>query len=457
MKRIVLLALIFAGLGYYTYQSEELGGIAKKESELKKHKMIDSENLGDLNRIKTSSFELNKEGEFFITKSGELVDGFRLQKFLDILGRMRVRRYLGPEEYSKEKRSFFFDEEAPLLTFSFTKGEIVFRLGKKLEFDQSFYMEVTQDGLTKQLVAFDSSPNEGTYAKESFHKNPEKYLRFKTMLSLKEDFFIDTHLFQKEFRSKKIAWSSLVIDNLRNKSFTLDLVGQNTTPNPPLGMKTKNSAINAYLQELINFSGQSWLKKGELEDQVASLLIERQDGSKSNIKVYKKYNTKPGSYIHLVEEDKVLVINSKSINLFFKKAEDFWDLRAIPTSRPKAMKLSFPEETEIDVEFSYAKAFSAFSPSKLAGEAINLAFKNLVDLFSVEADQISSIAEEEELLQSSFIVNWEGNKLLEGREFHVILKEREVILANKKLGYKLHYRLDNLSGIGTKLRDFFLK
>jgi hypothetical protein len=121
------------------------------------------------------------------------------------------------------------------------------------------------------------------------------------------------------------------------------------------------------------------------------------------------------------------------------------------------MKLSFPEVKEIDVEFNYAKAFEAFSPSKLAGEAVNLAFKNLVDLFSVEADQISDLEEESDLNASSFVVNWDGNKLIEGREFHVILKEREVILANKKLGYKLHYRLDNLNGIGTKLKDFFLK
>ncbi len=457
MKRILFLTLIFAGLAFYTYQSEELGGIAEKESELKKHKMIDAENLGDMRKISTTSFKLIREDEFFMTGSGELVDGFRLQKFLDILGRMRVRRYLGPEEYNLEKRKYFFDKEALTLTFEFDKGEIVFRLGRKLDFDQSFYMEVTQDGQTKQMVAFDSSPNEGTYDKKNFHKNPEKYLRFKTMLSLKENFFIDTHLFRNEFKTKKIAWKSLSLNNLRNRAFSIDLIAQATTPKAPNGMMVKNEAINNYLQELINFSGQSWLKNGELEDEVASLTIERQDGSSSHIKVFKKYNTQPGSYIHLVEENKILAINPKSIKLFFKKAQDFWDLRAIPTKRPKAMKLSFPEEKEIDVEFNYAKAFKALSPTKIAGEAVNLAFKNLVDLFSVEADQISDLDQASDLSASSYVVNWGGNKMIEGREFHVILKEQEVILANKKLGYKLHYRLDNLNGIGSKLKDFFLK
>jgi hypothetical protein len=457
MKRIISLALILSGLAFYAYQTEELGGIAKKESDLKKHKMIDSENLGDMKKIMTSSFEINREGEHFITKNGELVDSFRLQKFLDILGSMRVRRYLGIEDYSAAKREYFFDKDALTLTFEFENGVILFRLGRKLDFDQSFYMEVTQDGLTKQVVAFDSSPNEGTYAKANFHKNPEKYLRFKTMLSLKDNFFIDTHLFQKEFRSKQIAWKSLSLSNLRNKAFSIDLVAQTTTPKAPAGMKVLNSAINAYLQELINFSGQSWLSGGELEDEVANLTVSRQDGSLSHIKIFKKYNTQPGSYIHLIEEDKILSINPKSISLFFKNVENFWDLRAIPTKRPKAMRLSFPEEKEIDVEFKYAKAFKAMAVSKIKGEAINAAFKKLVGLFSVEADQISSFDQGTELERSAFVVNWDGNKMIEGREFHVIIKEREVILANKKLGYKLHYHLDNLSGIGTKLKDFFLK
>ena len=458
MKRISILSILLVAMGIFTYQFEELGGQKRKAKEEEKHKMIDEKSLGEMREIVAPKFHLKKTDRGFITSNGNGVDGLRLQKFLDILGRMKVRRYLSSEEYTPDKREKFFPEEGNILKFVFENGEVFFRLGKKLEFDQSFYMEVSQHGKARQMISFDSSPNEGTYDKSTFHKNPEKYLRFKTMILLEENFFIDTHLFQKEFLAQKVEWRSIKVDNIRNRAFKLDIHKRMTFPEPPRGMGTKEIAFRKYLEELVVFNGHKWLPAGELEDEVASLSIERKDGSMMNVKIYKKYNTESGNYAHLVEQNKILAFNAKAMAVFFRNSQDFWDLRAVPTDKPKEMKLAFPHEPEVDVEFKYGQVFEAISLRKIAGEAINTAFKSLVDTFASEADHLTSFeandfAEEESL----FTVSWSEDNNGDERVFHVILNGGELILANKNLGYKLHYQLDGMKGIGTKLKDFFLK
>lgn len=453
MKRIFLLSFLLVGLGVFTYQFEELGGIKKRAEIEKKEKIIDESFLGEMLEVSGPNFLLKKEGDRYVTSTGRKVDLARFQKYLDVLGKMKVRRNLSEDENLAVK----FPEDSPVLKFKFKNGEMKFKLGEKLQFDQSFYMAITQHGKTKNLIAYDSSPTEGTYDKESFHRNPEKYLRFKTMILLNEEFFVDTHLFQKEYeiarRGKSIDWETLEIDNLRNRSFKINLQNRTTTPLPPQSLGNKSEAFQLFLNDLVGFSGNKWLSPGQLEDEVASLVIKKNDGSKQTIKVYKKYNTQSGNFAHIVEENKTLSFNAKAMQVFFKNAQDFWNLSPISEKEPEKLSLDFPEDKKVDVKFEHGRMFKALSLDKMAGEAINTAFRSLLDVLSTEANHLTAYEKGDKLGASSFKISLGG----EGRDFHVILGKEELILANKDSGYKLHYRLDSLPKFGTKLKDFFLK
>ena len=50
------------------------------------------------------------------------------------------------EDVKKVGRSFYIEDEGLKMTFSFERGAMSFTLGKKLPYDQTFYMEVEKVG-----------------------------------------------------------------------------------------------------------------------------------------------------------------------------------------------------------------------------------------------------------------------------------------------------------------------
>jgi len=448
MKRIALLSIILVLIGIFTYQFEEKGGLTRLAEEEAKHKVIDEAFLGELKEISASNFSIKKEGEHFKTSKGTLVDGHRLQQYLEILGKMKVKRYLKPEEINP----LFFPTDSPVLRFVFSKGYAHFKLGSKLEFDQSFYMEVNENGKVKQMIAFDSSPNEGTYDKATFHKNPEKYLRFKTMILLNEDFFIDTHIFQKEYMAKKVEWVSIRIENNNSKPFELLIPERKISPSPPYGLSTKRAAYHEFISDLVNFTGIGWMNNGVLSNSVSKLIIEDKEKRKKTIEIFRKLDGREGYFAHLVEEDRILSFNEKSLKTFLKKEDDFWELKGVKESQPKRIKMAFPSGKTIEVEFKHGNIFEAQSVKESDGEPVNTAFKYLIDVISKEADDLTKLEGNENLDKSLFKVSWG----VEGPLFHVMLNGGELVLVNKKQGFMLHYKYLDLQKFGKELKDFFL-
>ena len=57
MKRIFFLLILLLGLGFFTYQFEEVGGQKRMALKEKEHQMIDEAFLGELRGIKGPNFE----------------------------------------------------------------------------------------------------------------------------------------------------------------------------------------------------------------------------------------------------------------------------------------------------------------------------------------------------------------------------------------------------------------
>ncbi|MBK24459.1 MAG: hypothetical protein CME70_10730 [Halobacteriovorax sp.] len=448
MKRIAFLSILLVLIGIFTYQFEEKGGLERLAMEEAKHKIIDEAYLGELKEISASNFSIKKDGEHFKTSKGILVDAQRLQQYLEILGKMKVKRYLKSDEISP----LFFPSDSPVLKFVFSKGYAHFKLGSKLEFDQSFYMEVNQNGVVKQMIAVDSSPNEGTYDKTTFHKNPEKYLRFKTMILLNEDFFIDTHIFQREYMAKKVEWVSIRIENNSSNPFELLIPERRISPSPPYGLNTKRASYHEFISDLVNFTGVGWMKNGKLSNSVSKLVIEDKAKRKKTIEVFRALDGREGYFAHLVEEDKILSFNEKSLKTFLKKEEDFWELKGVKESQPKRITMAFPSGKTVEVKLKHGNIFEAQAVKESDGEPVNTAFKYLIDVISKEADDLTRLEGNENLDKSLFKLSWG----VEGPQFHVMLNRGELTLVNKELGFMLHYKYLDLQKFGKELKDFFL-
>lgn len=461
MKRNLTLSLILAVIATFTYYYEELGSAKKRELDETKHRIIDELTLGSLQEIIGPNFIIKKKENVFISENGQQIDEFRLQKFLEVLSSLKIRRSLDSSEYKEAERELYFPEKKALLKFKFIKGEVSFLLGKKLDFDQSFYMEIKriENGkyTVEQIIAFDSSPNLGTYMKESFHKNDEKYTRFKTMILLDKSFFADTHIFYDEFINKATDWESIVVKNVRGHSYKILLKEKLTEPPVPVDLKTMPVEFDKFVDQLISIKGILWMDQGILGDEIASLEIAKADGKKLVVKIFKKYNGKLGFFAKISTKNKILSLHAKSMEPFFKKKHNFWDLTIFDIQKVKKIEIELRDVPAITVRLNYGKVFTATSEASNSGEAINTAFKNLTSLLGAGAQRFTSFEVKQDSSDGNFRLKWSEEDGQNTKEFNVKIEKDELILSNKKLGYKLYYTLGNGAKLGSTIEDYFIK
>lgn len=191
MKNLTLFLLLL-GLGIFTYELEEKGDRENREREKKKHQLIDPKIMGSLLSFKTAQASLLfSDGEIFSEKTKEKMDGPRVQDFFNRLQSLRVEKTIEREHIEKLGDHHFFPENPHhYFSFGFEGGEVDFILGKKLDFDETFYMKVVSktEG-ERYLVVRDTGPREGLYFQEDEHRSALAYMKLKDMMGKNDSFF----------------------------------------------------------------------------------------------------------------------------------------------------------------------------------------------------------------------------------------------------------------------------
>ena len=63
-------------------------------------------------------------------------------EFFTILAGLKTKRSIPETDVAKVGRNFYIPDDSMKMSFQFEKGELEVTLGKKLEYDQDFYLEI---------------------------------------------------------------------------------------------------------------------------------------------------------------------------------------------------------------------------------------------------------------------------------------------------------------------------
>lgn len=222
-----------------TYIFEEKSNRTAEVEHAKKTQLLDTQKLGDIQAIQGIKLNFEKRGDLFFDKDSNLqLSEPRLNEFFQILAGLKVKTFLNQAEVAKVGINFYIPDPSMKMTFRFEKGELTFTLGKKLDFDQSFYMEVTKDNVSQVVIVSDESPDPGVYqSDEEYRKSDAKYKRLEVVFLLTNKYFYDTRVFRDfKYTDERINFKTISIATFRNKKYAVDFEKSQTIPPPPKGI-----------------------------------------------------------------------------------------------------------------------------------------------------------------------------------------------------------------------------
>ena len=427
--RNVILFLILGALLVFTYFFEEKGYIAQNAKQEEMKQLFDKDTLGELLKIKTSNSRLYKKNGVFYTEGDNYpVDAKALEKFFEVLSGIRVQNILEEKELAKEGKSKFISDQSLKLVFNFTGGELIFVLGDRLEFENSFYMQIASSN--KLMIAYDSSSLEEVYEKgrQTTHN---KYDRLKQLFLLDDGYFKDRRIFKiKDFITKDDVVS---ISNIRNKDFKILLKDLSTTPFILDGLKYKQERFQRFLLNLQNLTALeifSDTKSMHLTEKIAEISIN--STTDYTLELFRKYGSMNGYFIKTNFDTFIYEINTMVNELFFSNVQDFWRkivFAHCPNIDTSKMSISFPKRKKVDFRVP------------------NNGVKQLLDFFCLkEADYV---VEREKKEKNGFFLT------IDNQEFYIIYKNGEIIINDLKKSYEYHYFVGDIKPFGLVWEDYF--
>ena len=191
MRNIGLLGIaIFLGSLAYIY--EELGEISKQKEKDRRGKFFTPEKWGKIVGLSTPKIKIAKKGTYYYDlKTNQKISESHLHSFLKEISTLRIQKSLQEGQIHSENRQEFFPDENQKIIFSFEKETASLLLGNKLNFAQSFYLEVTKGNKTRQIIAYDTKVAQGVYKKNNAHRHSLKYQRLKGLYELRPNDFYE--------------------------------------------------------------------------------------------------------------------------------------------------------------------------------------------------------------------------------------------------------------------------
>jgi len=450
VKKNIFLFLLLTGLLTFTYYYEEIGSAKKRESQRVSKTLFQDQNLGELTQINFPFTKIVKKDDGFYTIGKNLpVDPEKLESVLDIFAGVQSVTILDLDQ-TKVKRSHFFPNESYKFSFEFKNGKISYRLGKKLDYSQDFYMEVSSNGQNKIVVARDTGPNMGIYDPKKMKRDAGKFERLKNVILLSEDAYYNLKPL-KRFKGKV---KEILVENKRNKRFSLNLKNMNSNP-PVIGrLKYNEKAFTTYLNRLKSFECERiYLKwqQSELKDQLSMIWIGPETGEPLYLKLYSKWGDKKGYFLTVTGEKGLFRLKPGKVKDFYANVQDFWLKKALPIKKGEELSLLFNDGNKISFKITQGNPFAvkALKGEKKLGQK---SFFKLISLLVGQAKRVSKKEDtpytfEKDLLRIS----------LDDYNLKVFQEKDELLILSEKDQTVFHYKMGQDLPIGVKTSDYLHK
>ena len=458
-KNLALFIVLIIALAA-TYFFEEKSNRTKEAIQAKKTALLDVEALGNITAIKGVKLNFEKRGQFFHDKDNGLVlSESRLEEFFQILGGLKVKTFLNQEEVKKVGESFYIPDPTMKMTFHFEKGEVSFILGKKLEYDQSFYMEVVRDNISQMVIVSDESPDPGVYQNDDeYRKSDAKYKRLEVVFLLTNRYFYDTRVFKNfNYTAEKINFKEISIATFRNKKYSLSFEKSATIPPPPKGIKYFEENWVSFHEFLVKLQGKSLYYPADtklLDEILSQFEVQDREGHKYTMDVYKKYGEENGYFLKTSLDNIVYQLKSEDAQYFFVNVQDFWQKSIVPKEKEFNLKIEFFNKKSEEVKILDKELFKVHPTSvKFTENMIRaLEFKRLIEFFKMEGNHVSEFTgSPSEILKKNIL-----RVQFDNRNLSVILDENEAIIVDLDQKLMIHHYVGAKLPFSIKYEDYFI-
>lgn len=441
-----------------TYFLEERAN-RKSEAVLeKKLSLIDAEELGEIHAIEGVKLSFEKRGDDYFAKDSNLkLSKARLEEFFTILSGLKIKSFLDQKEVERVGIPNYIPDPSIRMSFIFEKGEMTFILGKKLDYDQSFYMQIIRDNKSQVVIVNDESPDPGVYqSDEEYKKSDAKYQRIQMVFLLTNKYFHDTKVLKDfGYEQDKINFKEITISTFRNKKYTLNFKDSQTIPAIPKGLNYFEENWISFHRVLTNLEGSSLFYPAEtslLNELLSRFEVTDREDRKYTLDVYQKYGDKNGYFLKSSLDNIVYQLKPDDARYFFVNVQDFWEKKIVPKAKEYDLTLTFFNGKKITVFVSDKDLFKI--TSKTAGIADNklrpVYFKQLIDFIKIEGDHISDLTEKPtEIIRHNVLgVDFENKHL------NVILEDNDAITVDQALKVKIHHYVGEKLPFSIKYEDY---
>lgn len=476
MKKSLLLFSIALSLGIYTYYSIEMGHKKAFDEDQARKELFDAQPFGELTGLKFDKVSIVKKDSRWVDMSSDYpVDGEKLKLILDTLGNLKVQQELMMDDLAKAGRETFFPIGSKKFSFIFQNGDVAVMIGKKLDYEQSFYVEVVlklsdSRALHKFVLAYDSTPQTQPLSEDEYRKNPFKYAKLRAMLSVREDYFHDTHLFKSPFVSNEMLdfgnWKQVDVKNIRNRNFSIFPLQNKTSPLPPLGVAYNPDEMGSSLKRILKMQAASVyfpIKKENLKDEVGELVITGKTQVIS-LRAFKKYGSLEGNFVLPSFEQSIYEISNETMKLFFMSTQDFWEKRAIKSLPQGGPPLEENDDFIFEVSFAGGADFALSVPAgdNFAVHAlkvdtmvpINNAFADLFNFLFKSGERVNRMDKDDEKEVKKIIfplcLKYKDGKIC------LLFHDHEIIVYNLAKKLMFHYYVGSESPIALEKQDYFI-
>ena len=454
-KNLFLFLLLVAAIGM-TYWFEERGNNNALKLEQKRTAVLNTEHLGELTGVKGIKIDFVKKGEaYFARENNILLSKARLDEFFKILGGLKVKTFLQDSDVAKVGRNFYIPDDELKLTFQFEKGEVTFSLGKKLEFDQTFYMEITEGGKKHIVIVSDESPDPGAYkTDQEYQRSEAKYKRLAMVFMLTNVYFYDSRLFKDLYNDEKaINFDEITISTFRNKKYSVNFKTTTTNPPAPKGIAYLEDNWLTFHSTLTKLQGRTVIAPYEpsaLSEILSQFEVKDRYGRNYALTLYKKFGDQNGYFLTSSLDKLLYVLKPEDARFFFVNVQDFWKKSILPDVKEYVLGITFYDHTPDQVKISDKELFKA--DSLLKGITTRpLEFKKLVDFLKTEGDNVSVVLEKPSEILKKIIIRLN----FENRAMGVMLEDNDAILVDLDLKIKIHHYVGATLPFSIKRSDYF--
>lgn len=443
-----------------TYFFEERGNRLKEARELKASSLLDTERLGDITAIEGVKLNFERRGASFYDKNNNLkLAEARLDEFFQILSGLQVKNFLNQEEVNKVGVNFYIPDPTMKMTFKFEKGTMTFILGKKLDYDQSFYMQVERDNKTQIVLVNDVSPDPGVYeSDEQYRKSDAKYKRLQVVFLLTNKYFYDARVFKDfNYTQDKINFETISIATFRNKKYSISFKDSTTNPPPPKGINYFEDNWLSFHQFLSKLEGKSLYYPADfnlLDEPLSLFEVQDRSNRKYSLEVYKKYGEDNGYFLKTSLNNIVYQLKPEDAQYFFVNVQDFWQKRILPKEKDFNLTVSFFSGQSEVVKVSDKELFKVFPTSAKYTESTirALEFKRLLEFFKMEGNHVSELTESPTQILKKNIMRVQ----FDNRNLSVILEENEAIIVDLDNKIMIHHYVGEKLPFSVKYQDYFI-